>query len=893
MELTAGAMSLLLKKVCELLMAELNLDKKLTKSIGDLRTELTMMHGVVRWIGEVPPEQLDGQVRLWARQVREISYDMEDAVDAYLVRVADGEPEAAKQNRRLSESLKRAARLFTKGRALHQIAGAVEEAQGRGKSLSDLRQKYGGLKLHGAGEGCAAIDPRLTALYVEVAKLVGVDKARDELSELLLSSSGGSMQQQQQLRTVSVFGFGGLGKTTLARAVYESIREQFDCAAFVSVSRNPNITKIFRKLLFELDREQYSDINDLDRDDVQLIDELRSFLQSRRYTLLSFECVLYENNLSSRIITTTRKINVSKACCSSGDDKIYEMKRLSDDDSKKLLYTRIFTHENNCPHELKQVSTDILKKCDGVPLAIITIASLLAGNNNRPIKSKDQWHNLLNSIGRGLTVGEGVDDMQKILSFSYYDLPPHLKTCLLYLSIFPEDYEIERDRLIWRWIAEDFVQCENNWDNLFEVGESYFNELINRSMVEPVGIDFEGRAQACRVHDMMLDFILSLSKEENFITIIDDSEHRTSWQHKNDNKIRRLSIQNTCRMAEEATASSMSQVLRVLDLEGCDLSKFSNLNLRHVGKLSHLRYLGLRRTYIAELPKEIGNLKVLQTLDIRGAHGIRELPPAITGLRQLMCLRLDWDTRLPRNGGLATLTSLEEMTGLRVRRDSADGVVRELRCLKKLRVLRLQWGEMEHGAGRAVVGALGELQGIQSIEIYAYGGGGGGIGNVGDGWVPPAFQSLRLRATGRIDARPAVERFAVRAGAFPCAAACALLHFVTAPSMFPRGAMPRVRRLSFSLRAWDFAAGGDGGGGGGLRLGLRDLGMQNLPSLEDVRVEVWYKNTGDGGGSAVTRKVEEALRRVAAVHPNRPAINIRRRKMTTGSAQSDSSTLSI
>jgi hypothetical protein len=678
------------------------------------------------------------------------------------------------------------------------------------------------------------------------------------------------------------------------------------------------------------------------------------------------KCVLYENNLSSRIITTTRKINVSKACCSSGDDKIYEMKRLSDDDSKKLLYTRIFTHENNCPHELKQVSTDILKKCDGVPLAIITIASLLAGNNNRPIKTKDQWHNLLNSIGRGLTVGEGVDDMQKILSFSYYDLPPHLKTCLLYLSIFPEDYEIERDRLIWRWIAEDFVQCENNWDNLFEVGESYFNELINRSMVEPVGIDFEGRAQACRVHDMMLDFILSLSKEENFITIIDDSEHRTSWQHKNDNKIRRLAIQNTCRMAEEATASSMSQVrsftlfrpgvnsmpslslfqvLRVLDLEGCDLSKFSNLNLRHVGKLSHLRYLGLRRTYIAELPTEIGNLKVLQTLDIRGAHGIRELPPAITGLRQLMCLRLDWDTRLPRNGGLATLTSLEEMTGLRVRRDSADGVVRELRCLKKLRVLRLQWGEMEHGAGRAVVGALGELQGIQSIEIYAYGGGGGGVGNVGDGWVPPAclrrfvsngptsafsalpawvrcsplprlafldvwvdrvrrgdigvvgelpaLQSLRLRATGRIDARPAVERFAVRAGAFPCAAACALLHFVTAPSMFPRGAMPRVRRLSFSLRAWDFAAGGDGGGGGGLRLGLRDLGMQNLPSLEDVRVEVWYKNTGDGGGSAVTRKVEEALRRVAAVHPNRPAINIRRRKMTTGSAQSDSSTLSI
>jgi hypothetical protein len=93
-----------------------------------------------------------------------------------------------------------------------------------------------------------------------------------------------------------------------------------------------------------------------------------------------------------------------------------------------------------------------------------------------------------------------------------------LKTCLLYLSIFPEDTKISKDRLIRRWIAEGILQGENHGTNLIDLGESYFNMLINRSMIQPVGINVEGRAIACRVHGMMLDLICDLSSEENFVT---------------------------------------------------------------------------------------------------------------------------------------------------------------------------------------------------------------------------------------------------------------------------------------------------------------------------------------------------------------------------------------
>ncbi|XP_020149766.4 disease resistance protein RGA5-like [Aegilops tauschii subsp. strangulata] len=638
MEVAAGAMGPVISKLGELLVGEYNLEKRVKKGVQSLLTELEMMHAVLRKVGEVQSDQLDEPVRIWAGKVRDLSCDMEDAVDDFLVRVDEGSSSKPTNMRnRVKKFLKKTTKLFVKGKALHQICDAIEEAQDLAKELADLRKRYE-LDMCCTTNG-ATIDPRVLALHKYVEELVGVDRARKELIKTLICEDG---SPKEQLKTISIVGVGGLGKTTLTKAVYEKIKTQFDCVAFVPMGQNPDIKKVFKDLLYGLDNEKFSDIHNTTRDENLLIKQISDYLVHKRYLIViddiweeqiwrCINCALYKNKLHSRVITTTRNMSVSEACLSSSDDMIHKMKPLSDEESQILFHRRIFQSEEKCPEDLQAVSREILKKCGGVPLAIITIASLLV--NNQRIKQKEEWMHVHSSMGRGVTEGGIVKDMKRILSLSYYDLPSHLKACLLYLNIFPEDFEINRDWLIWRWLAEGFIQCDKDETRLFEIGKSYFNELMNRSLIQPAKTNYEGTVVTCRIHDMVLDLICSLSSEENFISILDNAE----WNAPNpQRKFRRLSLHNIKAKVQNHQFDSTSlskvrtfavfspvtcdwlsspssfQFLRVLDLGNCGSRESSSgISLKYAGNLIHLRYLGLRNADVHELPLEIGKLQPL------------------------------------------------------------------------------------------------------------------------------------------------------------------------------------------------------------------------------------------------------------------------------------------
>ncbi|XP_066333524.1 uncharacterized protein [Miscanthus floridulus] len=93
-------------------------------------------------VGEVPPEQFDPQVRLWASKVREASYDMEDILDTCLIEVADPAEKKDGLLKNITDLLKKGHQEFNKSKARHTIAGAIEDMKKRLHEVSDRRDRF-------------------------------------------------------------------------------------------------------------------------------------------------------------------------------------------------------------------------------------------------------------------------------------------------------------------------------------------------------------------------------------------------------------------------------------------------------------------------------------------------------------------------------------------------------------------------------------------------------------------------------------------------------------------------------------------------------------------------------------------------------------------------------
>ncbi|XP_042460288.1 disease resistance protein Pik-2-like [Zingiber officinale] len=213
----------------------------------------------------------------------------------------------------------------------------------------------------------------------------------------------------------------------------------------------------------------------------------------------------------------------------------------------------------NCPPELENIGREILQKCDGLPLAIVTIGGLLA---SKPDNNFEEWKDLRDHLRLEIQTNDMLSKINQILGLSYNDLPYYLKPCFLFLGTFPEDYEIRRERLMRRWIAEGIVHGVDGLPDE-KMAERCFNQLVNRSLVQPSEFDDNGTVRSCRVHDMMLDVIISISRKENFAVVLNKHSTQTNIQPRHQ-RIRRLSWQR---------GSSTGLVPNIADL--CHLRSFT------------------------------------------------------------------------------------------------------------------------------------------------------------------------------------------------------------------------------------------------------------------------------------------------------------------------------
>ncbi|GMP78440.1 hypothetical protein CsSME_00034362 [Camellia sinensis var. sinensis] len=539
---------------------------------------------------------------------------------------------------------------------------------------------------------------------------------------------------------------GGIGKTTLAKKVYDSqeVVAHFNCKAWITVSQSYKPQELLKTMIKQLLGKDVLTLPDEGID--SLITKLRGYLLEKKYIIMfddvwqidfwgSIRHALPQNSKGNTVIITRRTEQVAAFCKESSVDHVHELQAMSEEKAWELFCMKAFQLDfgGHCPLELEKISHEIVRKCEGLPLAIGAIGGLLSTKN----KIISEWQKFYDSMGTELERNPKLTSIRKILLSIYNDLPQYLKSCFLYFGVMPEDYSIEGERLIRLWIAEGFVE-EQKGKTLEEVAEEYLIELIHRRLVQVSRTKSDGRVGECRVHDVVREIIISMSEEFSFCQIL--KEENSSFS----DTTRRLSVyMRYCNMDMVmeiigkspahsvfllqrgvlpkkpllGTVVANFKLLKVLDLEDAPLDQLHE----EVGKLFLLRYLSTRNTKVKLIPKSIGKLPNLQTLDLKHSP-MRTLPFDINKLHKLRHLLaysrnyeseyyVDLIVGVKIQGGIGGLEELQNLWYV----ETNHGLIKELEKLRQLRKLGITKLEREHG--RALCAAIEKMKYLQHLSV--------------------------------------------------------------------------------------------------------------------------------------------------------------------------------
>ncbi|KAJ1692943.1 hypothetical protein LUZ63_009641 [Rhynchospora breviuscula] len=293
-----------------------------------------------------------------------------------------------------------------------------------------------------------------------------------------------------------------------------------------------------------------------------------------------------------------------------------------------------------------------VKKCDGLPLALIVLGGLLSKKQ----ANYATWSRMMQTMDWGTDGKECV----AIIGTSYEDLPLVLKSCFMYFAAFPEDHKINAQNLIRMWIAEGFVpQIQNR--TLEDTAYSFLEDLAQRSMIQVLERDFDGSITFCRIHDLLHSLAIEKAKDDNFLMVCSKSEDL-----QNCGQMRRLAINDSSwdskgKESEElyyniASASpnlrslfcwnGMPKIAELMHLRVLCTMDYRT-DAENLERLSLLRYVGLQlwvesRKDKKRFQKFIGGMRFLQTLDLPCSRITYELPDCLWHVKTLRHVLLDW-----------------------------------------------------------------------------------------------------------------------------------------------------------------------------------------------------------------------------------------------------------
>ncbi|XP_057801584.1 putative late blight resistance protein homolog R1B-16 [Salvia miltiorrhiza] len=542
------------------------------------------------------------------------------------------------------------------------------------------------------------------------------------LHEDLLAIKSRLCGESPNLQVIPIVGMGGIGKTTLAKCVYDDplTVQRFDIRVWVTVSQDYNADVVLSALLSsmeEFDKDRSEESNESSGEKVFKI------LKGRRYLLVmddiwstdawdDVRIILPKDGNGSRVMLTTRETDVAAyADHLSGP---HNMRFMDEAQSWNLLQRKVFAHRD-CPPELEDVGKEIARICKGLPLTIVVVAGLLSTVSNNVASWRKIAQNV-NSVTKG-------GQFENILSLSYTHLPHYLRPCFLYMGMFPEDCEVRVSKLIKLWVAEGFLRRLNRSKTLEEEAEVFLEDLVKRNLVLVTKRKCDGRIKSCSLHDLMRDLCIRKAHEEKFLVNFSSglsvkgrkNQRRVSVITRSGlpyfQKIYGLTIHTILCFRGISVANKLEgfRLLRVLDAGDVYVQSLPD----QLFDLFYLAYLAVY--YRGLIPTAISKLRNLETLSLHAKNNWRKfrlylilLPQEIWRMPRLR--HLVFYGRLPNPVGI-TASSLENLQTL--------SIVSHTMCRKRiLRMIpNLKKLEIDCSDGEIFLNSLVHLRQLEDLKL--------------------------------------------------------------------------------------------------------------------------------------------------------------------------------
>ncbi|KAM7486525.1 hypothetical protein LguiA_002534 [Lonicera macranthoides] len=681
------------KKVVSLIGEEIGLIWGFKQELTRLDETLTMIRAVLH---DAETKVQEKDVKLWMKRLKDVAEEAEITLDEFAYEILRRKVEIKNQMRRKVLSFFSVSNpIVFRSKMAHKIKKINSSLEKINKDANDY-----GLQRRAVDAVSLQVSfSRETDSFLDNSGVVGRENEASKIVKVLIDPGN-----QEVLSVVPIVGIGGLGKTTIAKLIYnnEKIVGHFDVRVWVCVSDNFNTKRLIMEILESL---KGGKLEEKSRD--VILGDLQKELGGKKYLLVLDDvwndnivewedfkgCLLGVNTTKGNsIIVTTRKQGVASIMGTHGS---HCLELLSDDEIWSIFKQKAFaTGGAPMTQELEEIGLEIAKKCRGVPLAAKVVGGMMFSK-----KDKDEWLDVRKSVP--WVSGEDENKaVLEILKLSFNHLPsPFIKRCFAYCSIFIKDWIIEKEQLIQLWMALGFLQFDDFGSSkkvMEDVGNQFFNDLVRNSLFQDIEKDIYGNIVRCKMHDLVHDLAQSVSKSECFclekdslVNNIPQVRHLASyssreaiWTTLSKEKARyvhTLFLHDRIFLRDSILNNiSNFRCLRVLKLSDVSTENLSNI----ISKLKHLRYLDLSAVSIVVLPKSIGKLYNLQTLNL--GYSVKELPDELSNLINLRHLHYSKNSRLHQPMQLGRLTCLQTLPWFDVGREKGRRI-EELGCLKHLR----------------------------------------------------------------------------------------------------------------------------------------------------------------------------------------------------------------